>query len=139
MLQINVSLKFSFGAERHITLGFASSVRTDEVRLGEMDLQVGVFFIVHVLVFVTAQRTRQVQFRQVVEELQVIEQELFTEVAVRVRQNISVCLISYISKLNVLTQSLHVVNALLSDEDCASLETNFAESFTVNLLKMALQ
>jgi hypothetical protein len=85
----------------HVALGLAGLIGTNHVGLGEMDLQIVVFFVIYVLVMIAAQVAHEMVARQMVEEHQVIEEKLFAKVAVRMRQDLSVAIIANISELNM--------------------------------------
>jgi hypothetical protein len=54
MLDVQMGLQLIFSFESYVTLGFAVFIRTDEMRLLEVDLKVSVLFVKDVLVPVTA-------------------------------------------------------------------------------------
>jgi hypothetical protein len=54
-------------------------------------------------------------------------------------QDLPMVVIPSISKLNMLSQVLHMVESLLSDENSSSLQTNLAESLLMVLLQVSLQ
>lgn len=75
---------------------------------------------------------------QMLEECQVVEIKLLTEVAVRMRQNLAVSIVAHITEFYVFSERLYVVEPLLSDENSPSLQANFAERFLVLGFQMPL-
>ena len=68
-----------------------------------------------------------------------IEEVLFAEVAPRVGQNFSTAVTGRVAVLYVVPQLLHVVDALLANENCAAFQAHKAEGFLVGLLHVAPQ
>ena len=68
-----------------------------------------------------------------------VEEELFTEIAPGMRQDLSPAVTRWVAMLDVRSQLLHVVDALLANEDGAALQTDEAESFLVRGLHVAPQ
>lgn len=139
VLDIQMGPEFVLGLEGYVALDFADLVGTDEVSLGEVVLKVLVLFVIDVFVVVAAQMAGQMLSIEVLEELQVTEEELFAEVAVRVRQHVSELVVADVTVLDVASQGFHVVQALLSDEHSPSFEADFAEGLFVLGLQVALQ
>ena len=75
----------------------------------------------------------------VIEKAQVVEQELFTEVAVRMGQDVSVSFVCAVTILNVSSQSFDMVQSLLSDKHSSSFQTNLAERLFMLSFHMSLQ
>lgn len=95
--------KLIFGFEGDVAFGFAGFIRADDVGLGEVDFQVCILFVIDVFVVVSAKMTNQVISTQVIEEHQVIEVELLTEVAIGVRKYLTMSIIANITELDVLS------------------------------------
>ena len=76
---------------------------------------------------------------QVLAEDIAIEEELFTEVAPRVRKDLGAALVGRVPVLYVLPQTLHVVDALLSNEDGAALQADQTERLLMRGLHMSPQ
>jgi hypothetical protein len=107
--------------------------------LGEVCLQVLVLFVADVLVLVSTKVAGEMVSVQVLEELQVTEEELLAEIAVRMRQDVTKLVVSYVTVLNVPSQGLDVVKALFSDEDRSTSQAHLAECLVVLGLQVALQ
>ena len=73
-------LDLTFRPERNITLRFALLIRTQVVRLGEVDFEGVVVFIKSVFLEVTAQIAGQVQLVQMLLKALDVVEELFAEV-----------------------------------------------------------
>ena len=73
----------------------------------------------------------QVVTREMVIKGKIVEQELFTQVAVGMRKNLTMSVITGVTKLNVISQGLHMIHALLSNEDCAPFQAHFAKCLVV--------
>jgi len=71
----------------------------------------------------------------VLKERQVVKHEFFTEVAVGMRQDLSVSSICYISMLDMISQGLNIIKSLFSDED----ESPFQAYFTKCLFVLGFQ
>ena len=69
----------------------------------------------------------------------VIEEKLFTKVTPGMRQNLSSSIARRVTVLDMITQLLNVVDALLADEHCATLETNKAKCLLMCFLHVAPQ
>jgi hypothetical protein len=73
---------------------------------------------------------------QMVLKHEVVEEELLTEVAPRMWQDLRTLISASVSILNVVAKFRSVIDSLLSDEDCPSLEANQAKGLLVSLLEM---
>ena len=72
-------------------------------------------------------------------KIKVIKQKLFTKIAIRVRQNLAMSLVTDISKFNVASECLNMIQPLLPDKHRSSFQTNLAESLFVRSLQMPLE
>jgi hypothetical protein len=77
--------------------------------------------------------------REMIEELLVVEEVHFAEVTPGMRQDFSLFFIARISKLNMGFKLFHMIDALLSDKDQSTFQTDLAERLLVALFKMSLQ
>jgi hypothetical protein len=109
------------------------------MRFGEVTLQRRVVVVVHMLVIITAQVACEVHSLQVIMEEQLIKEELLAKITPRMWQNFSTFLRPNITIFNVVSQRLYVVNALLSNEDCATGQANLAKSLLVSCFHVASQ
>ena len=103
VLYVEVGAQLVLCFESDVALGFAGLVGADHVRAREMDFQVFVRVIVNVFVVVSAKMACQVISRQVIEELQVIKEKLFTKVAIGMGKYLSMPLIADVSELYMLS------------------------------------
>ena len=78
-----------------------------------MDFQRLIVVVVHVAVLLAAQVARQVHSVEVLLEAVDVEEVLLAEVAPRVGQYLSAPITRRVTMLNVVSQFLHVVDALL--------------------------
>ena len=124
VLDVQVRLQLVLGLERHVALRLAAVVGANEVRTLEVPLQRLVVVVVHLLVVVTAQVTRQMHAIQMFHERVHIEEELLAEIAPRVRQDFGATVRGGIAFLDVASQVLHVVDPLLANEHGPSLEAD---------------
>lgn len=65
---------------------------------------------------------------EVIEEAQIVEKELLAEVTVWMWQDLAVSIISNVTLLNMASQGVDVVQALLANEHCPTFEAHFTES-----------
>ena len=75
----------------------------------------------------------------VVVKIKVIKQKLFTKIAIGVRQNFAVSFVTDISKFNVASKCLNMVQPLLPDKHRSSFQANLAESLLVRSFQMPLE
>lgn len=132
-----MDLNFAFALECDIAFGLALLVGTQVVRLREVDFKRGVVFVMAVLLEVSAEIARQMKLMQVLFESLCVVEELFTEVTPGMRQDLSPTLGPGVTIFNMRAQFLDVVNTLLTNEDGATLETDFAEGLLMDLFEMA--
>ena len=107
--------------EGDIALGLADFVRADEVRKSEVGLQVLVLFVVDVPMMIGAEMARVMLSTQMVVECHVIEEELLAEIAIGMWQYLAVLFVTNVSRFNVSTQRIHVVEPLFPNEDRSAL------------------
>ena len=69
----------------------------------------------------------------------IIEEEFFAKIAPRVRQNLGSFIAGRVTVLNMTTQLLNVVDTLLADENCATLETDLTKRLLMCFFHMAPQ
>ena len=69
----------------------------------------------------------------------VIEEKFFTKVTPGMRQNLSTSITRRVTVLNMITQLLNMVDALLADKHCATLETDQTKCLLVCFLHVAPQ
>lgn len=139
MLYVHMCCQFILCAECHVALGLALFIRTHKVSDSKMRFQGQIRLVVHVFVMVPAQMTCQVLSIQMIDEHQLVEEILLAEITPGVRQYFCLSVRTRISLLNMLPHMLDVVESLLSDEDEATFQTNFAESLLMLSLQMLLQ
>ena len=104
-----------------------------------MDFKGLIIVVKHVSVGLAAEVTRQMHTVEMLGKTIVIEEEFFTKVAPGMRQDLSPAVTRWITMLDVRSQLLHVVDALLANEDSAALQADKAESFLVCGLHVAPQ
>ena len=107
--------------------------------LRKMSFEVLIIGVVHVLVMRRAQMARQMLLVQMIEEDEIIEEELITEVAERMRQDLAMMVISHVALLEMIAQRLDVVKALFANEHCATSQANLTEGLLMLSFEMALQ
>ena len=83
--------------------------------------------------------TRQMHTIEMLSKTDVIEEKLFTKVTPGMRQNLSSSIARRVTVLNMITQLLNVVDALLADEHCATLETDQTKCLLVCFFHVASQ
>lgn len=76
---------------------------------------------------------------QVVKENLLVKEKLFAKITPRVRQNFSALFWTHITVLNVGSERLDMIDALLSDEDGATCETNFAKCLLMSCFQVTSQ
>ena len=64
---------------------------------------------------------------QVLSKDDIIEEEFFAEIAPWVRQDLGSFITSRVTVLNMTSQLLNMVDTLLADENCATLETDLTK------------
>ena len=132
-----MNLNFALALECDVAFGLALLVGTQVVRLREVDFKRGVVFVMAVLLEVSAEIARQMKLMQVLLESLCVVEELFTKVTPGMRQDLSPSLGPGVTIFNMRAQFLDVVNTLLTNEDSAALETDFAEGLLMDLFEMA--
>jgi len=132
-----VDLNFALALECDVAFGLALLVGTQVVRLREVDFKRGVVFVMAVLLEVSTEIACQMKLMQVLLEGLCVVEELFTEVTPGMRQDLSPTLGPGVTIFNMRAQFLDVVNTLLTNEDSAALETDFAEGLLMDLFEMA--
>jgi len=132
-----MDLNFALALECDVAFGLALLVGTQVVRLREVDFKRGVVFVMAVLLEVSTEIACQMKLMQVLLERLCVVEELFTEVTPGMRQDLSPTLGPGVTIFNMRAQFLDVVNTLLTNEDGAALETDFAEGLLMDLFEMA--
>ena len=89
-----------------------------------MCLQTIVVLVVSIFEIVTAEMTRQMHSSHMVVELSVVVVVFLAEVTPWMRQDLSSLFRTWITSFYMSSQSIHVVDSLLSDKDCSTLEAN---------------
>ena len=80
---------------------------------------------------VAAQVTSQMLTVDMVVKRNFIEKEFFAEIAVWMRHNFAMLVISHITVFNMVSQLFYMVESLFSDENAPAFKTYFAECFFV--------
>jgi len=75
----------------------------------------------------------------VIEEAQIVEVELLAEVAVRVGQDLTMSIVSNITRLNMVPQGINMVQALLTSKHRPAFEADFTESLFMSSFQMSLE
>lgn len=132
-----MNLNFALALECDVAFGLAILVGTQVVRLREVDFKRGVVFVMAVLLEVSAEIACQMKLMQVLLESLCVVEELFTEVTPGMRQDLSPTIGPGVTIFNMRAQFLDVVNTLLTNEDGAALETDFAEGLLMDLFEVA--
>ena len=136
---IYVSLEFALSLEGHIALTPALLVGATKVGSIEVDLERLIIVVEHISVSIATEVTRQMHTVEVLSKTDIIEEKFFAKVAPWVRQDLCPFIISRVTVLNMITQLLNVVDALLADEHCATFETDKAECLLMSFLHVAPQ
>lgn len=89
-----MSPQLIFGLESNIALGFTNLIRTDVMGKSEMLFQIFIFFVINIFVKLAAKMASEMFSREVVVEVQVVEQELVAEITKWVRHDFTVFFIS---------------------------------------------
>lgn len=74
-----------------------------------------------------------------VKELVICEEELLTEVAVWMWQNLTIPVIANISEFDMFSKEFDMIETLLTDEHCSAFQANFAESLVMVCFQMPLE
>ena len=87
----------------HIAFVPAFLVRTTKVRSIEVDFKRLIIVVIHISVSISTEVTRQMHTVEVLSKNIIIEEEFFTEVAPRMRQNLSAFIIRRVTVFNMIT------------------------------------
>ena len=127
MVNIQMGLELVLSGESNVAFLLADIIRTQEMRETKVLLQRVIVVVEHVTVCFTTQMTRQMHPVQMIMENSGIKEELFTEIAPRMRQYLCATITRWITVFNMIAQLLHVIDSLLSDKDSASFQTHQTE------------
>ena len=139
VLHFQMRLKLLLRPKGHEALSFANLVRADEVREGEMGLQITILFVMNIFVVVCAEMARIMLPIQMIKKRHIIKEKFFAKVAIWMRQYFSMSVVSEIALFDVGAEGVDVVEPLLPYENRPALKTNLAESFLVASFEMALE
>ena len=139
MHHIYVSLEFALSLEGHIALIPTLLVGTTKVRSIEVDFERLIIVVEHISVLIATEVTRQMHTVEVLSKDDIVEEEFFAKVTPRMWQDLGSLITCRVTVFDMITQLLNMVDALLADEHCATLETNKAECLLMCFFHVAPQ
>ena len=134
-----MSTKLVLRSKGNKSFCFTYLIWANEVREREMLFHTSVIFVVYVFMMICTKMTRVMLSTQMIEECNVVEEKLFAKITIRMRQYLSILIISNVALLNVCTKLVDVVESLLPNKHRSALEAYFAKCFLMSSFEMALQ
>jgi hypothetical protein len=96
-----MSSQLIFSSKGLKTFCLATFVWADVMGLREMLLQTRIILVINVFVVIRAQVASEIVFTQVFVKLNIIEEELFTEIVVRMWQDLRILIVSKIAHFDM--------------------------------------
>ena len=104
-----------------------------------MHLKRLVVVVVHVAILIATQVTRQVHAVQVLNKHIAVKEELLAEVTPWVGEDLCTTITRWVPMLDVSSQVLHVIDSLLTDENCAAFQADETKGLLMRVFHVAPQ